>query len=260
MSGRAGGAPKGLFRWYGLQTTDAAAQAFYASVAGWRPLNLGPQTNGYVLFGASRGAIAGMTLGAGGHEGPPRWNGYVAVDDVDETLERVKAAGGSVRHIPVNVPGVLRFSEIADPQGARFIVYRGLGVDNTPWGAADEPGYFGWHELWARDPAGVFDFYSALFGWTRTGAVEMGPMGAYQLWTDGRGFDVGAVTALPDGAPTPLWNYYVQVDGIDAAVERIRAAGGAITDNGPRQAPTGDWIVQGTDPQGAAFSLRSRTR
>lgn len=254
------GAPKGLFRWYGLQTTDAAAQAFYASVAGWRPQNLGPQTNGYVLFGASRGAIAGMTLGAGGREGPPRWRGYVAVDDVDKMLERVKAAGGRVLHIPVNVPGVLRFSEVADPEGARFIVYRGLGVDNTPWGAAEEPGYFGWHELWARDPASAFDFYADLFGWSRSRAIAMGPMGAYQVWTDGRGFDVGAVMPLPEGAPAPQWTYYVQVDGVGAAVERIRAAGGAITDNGPRQAPDGAWIVQGTDPQGAAFALRSAVR
>ena len=34
----------------------------------------------------------------------------------------------------------------------------------------------------------------------------------------------------------------------------IEANGGQVT-NGPMQVPGDDWIVQGIDPQGAAFSL-----
>jgi len=60
----------------------------------------------------------------------------------------------------------------------------------------------------------------------------------------------------PPFIPVSMWNYYFRVDSVDAAVERIKAAGGAVT-NGPMEVPNGDRIVQGTDPQGAAFSLVS---
>jgi predicted enzyme related to lactoylglutathione lyase len=63
----------------------------------------------------------------------------------------------------------------------------------------------------------------------------------------------------PPFLPVAMWNYYFRVDSVDAAVERIKAAGGTVT-NGPMEVPSGDWIVQGTDPQGAAFSLLSAQR
>jgi len=247
----------GQFHWYELQTTDAAsAEAFYCAVVGWSAERLGPQPDGYTTFNTPKGGVGGMmTLGAG--EGPPRWIGYVAVDDVDAYAERVKAAGGSIRQPPFDVPGVLRFCGVADPQGAPFVVFKGTSPEGPPAGNADEPGYVGWHELFAKDGAAAFDFYSSLFGWTKTGAF--GPTGAYMLWADGRGVDKGAVTTSPPGAPDPAWNFYFQVDSIDAAIERLKAAGGEVR-MGPIQVPTGGWIVQGADPQGASFCLLSANK
>ena len=86
-----------------------------------------------------------------------------------------------------------------------------------------------------------------------------GDMGGYILWTDGRGADAGGMMTKPPFLPVATWNYYFRVDSVDAAVERIKAAGGVVT-NGPMEVPSGDWIVQGADPQGAAFSLLSATR
>ena len=40
-------------------------------------------------------------------------------------------------------------------------------------------------------------------------------------------------------------------------VERITANGGQIL-NGPMEVPGGDWVLNGMDPQGAAFSLHAR--
>jgi uncharacterized protein len=260
MASRAAAAPAAQFGWYGLLTPDpAGAEAFYVSVVGWSAMNLGPQTNGYVLFCTSKGAIAGMTRLAQ-REGPARWTGYVAVDDVDGCAARITAAGGKVLHTPVNVPGVLRFTEAADPQGARFIIHKPFGTEPPRRGGRDEPGYVGWHELLAADGATAFDFYQTVFGWTRTGAFDLGPMGTYQLWTDGRGVDVGGVLTAPSPGARPSWSYYLQVDAVDAAVERIRAGGGAIEDNGARQVPTGAWIAHAIDPQGAAFAVISGRR
>jgi predicted enzyme related to lactoylglutathione lyase len=60
---------------------------------------------------------------------------------------------------------------------------------------------------------------------------------------------------MPD-TPAPTWLYYFEVDAIDAATARATAAGGKIV-VGPHQVPTGQWIVQCTDPQGAAFAMVS---
>ena len=43
----------------------------------------------------------------------------------------------------------------------------------------------------------------------------------------------------------------------NAGAERIKANGGQVL-NGPMEVPGGDWIVNGMDPQGAAFSLHHR--
>src|SRR5580658_4410885 len=119
----------GQFHWYELQTTDAAAaEAFYGAVVGWSAQHLGPQPHGYTTFNTAKGGVAGMmTLGA--DEDPPRWVGYVAVDDVDVCFEAVKAAGGGVRQPPTDVPGMLRFAGVSDPQGAPFVIFTGTSPE-----------------------------------------------------------------------------------------------------------------------------------
>jgi hypothetical protein len=222
-------------------------------VVGWSAEHFGPPPGGYTTLNTPKGGVAGiMTLGAG--EGAPRWIGYIAVNDVDAAAEKVKAAGGTIRQPPVDVPGMLRFCGVADPQGGAFVVFKGTSPEGPPTGGPDDAGYIGWHELMANDGAAAFDFYSGLFGWTQTGAF--GPSGDYRLWTDGRGADAGAVTSMPPGGHGPAWNFYFQVDSIEAAIERLKAAGGRVN-VGPFQVPTGGWIVQGFDPQGASFCLLS---
>jgi predicted enzyme related to lactoylglutathione lyase len=44
------------------------------------------------------------------------------------------------------------------------------------------------------------------------------------------------------------------VPSIKAAIQSAEQNGGTIN-MGPHQVPTGDWIVIGTDPQGAEFAL-----
>ena len=52
----------------------------------------------------------------------------------------------------------------------------------------------------------------------------------------------------------PMWLFYFVVGGIDAAIERVKKAGGKVI-NGPMEVPGGAWIIQGIDPQGAMFAL-----
>ena len=115
------------------------------------------------------------------------------------------------------------------------------------------PGHFSWHELFAGELAGAFAFYADIFGWTRDQAIDMGPMGTYQLFATGGAATGGMMTKMP-AMPSPFWLYYVNVDAIDAAVARVNKAGGSIV-NGPHEVPGGSWIVQCLDPQRAMFAL-----
>ena len=65
----------------------------------------------------------------------------------------------------------------------------------------------------------------------------------------------GGVFTRPATVPFPFWLYYFYVGDVDAAVERVKGAGGHILD-GPVDVPGGTWVVRCTDPQGAMFALQ----
>ena len=92
-----------------------------------------------------------------------------------------------------------------------------------------------------------------MFGWQKAEAMDMGPMGTYQTFSAG-GQQIGGMFTKPAAEPVPYWLYYLTVDDIDQALARA-TKGGASVLNGPMQVPTGDWIVQARDPQGAMFAL-----
>jgi predicted enzyme related to lactoylglutathione lyase len=247
------------FVWYELMTTDAkAAEAFYRSVVGWKVQDASQPTMAYSLLLAGETPVAGlMTLpkeacDAGAR---PGWIGYVGVDDVDAFAGHITKAGGSVHVRPTDIPNIGRFAMVADPQGVAFSLFK--PVSDMPQPPADpaRPGTVGWHELVTLDGEKAFDFYSRLFGWTKAEAIDMGEMGRYQLFAAG-GTAIGGMMTKPPGVPMPFWTYYFQVDGVGAAMERLKSGGGTVI-NGPMQVPGGSWIVQGIDPQGALFSLVS---
>jgi len=183
----------------------------------------------------------------------PAWMGYIGVDDVDAYAARVKAAGGAVHRAPQDIPGVGRFAVVGDPTGAGFILFRGSSEQAPTPPAPGTPGHIGWHELHAGDGPAAFAFYSSLFGWTKTEAMDMGPTGVYQMFATGGETVGGMMTKAPE-VPMPFWLNYFNVEAIDAAIERIKQHGGQIS-NGPMEVPGGLWIVQALDPQGAMFAL-----
>ena len=182
----------------------------------------------------------------------PMWMGYIGVDDVDAFAQRVTAAGGAVRRPPEDIPGVGRFAVVADPDGAGFMLFRGVGEMPAP-AAGGTAGHIGWHELHAGNGERAFAFYSGLFGWTKAEAMDMGPMGVYQLFATG-GAPVGGMMTKTADMPMPAWLYYFNVDAVDAAMARVKDAGGQVV-NGPMEVPGGSWIAQCTDPQGAMFAM-----
>lgn len=246
----------GKFNWYELMTTDTkAAQDFYGRVVGWTTEDVGQ--GAYFTFNTSEGGVAGLLKAPEDSAGAsPVWIGYVAVDDTDDYAKRFEAAGGAIHRPPTDIPGIGRFSVVADPQGAALALITPLPrADGAGPPALDGPGYPSWRELVTTDGPSAMEFYAKMFGWEKSAGHDMGPMGVYQLFAyDGR--DRGGIMTRPTHIPASFWGYYFSVDAIGAATARLKAGGGTVV-NGPMQVPTGDWVVQARDPQGAAFALQS---
>jgi predicted enzyme related to lactoylglutathione lyase len=247
--------PTGKFGWYELMTSDLAAAArFYSDVVGWTTQQQ-PSTGGfdYTTFNLDSVGIAGM-LDVGGHTA---WIGYIAVKDVDAHIEQIVQAGGKLWKPAADVPGMLRFAVLSDPQGAPFVIFTPNPAMPTPVRPAPPtPGTVSWQELYTSDLEAGFDFYQKLFGWTKLTDMDMGPAGIYRLFDQGDHLPMGAggMMAKPAEFPSSCWMFYFQVGPIHDAVQRVQAGGGTIW-NGPTQVPGGGWIVNARDPQGAMFSL-----
>jgi predicted enzyme related to lactoylglutathione lyase len=246
----------GSFVWYDLMTTDIeAAKAFYGSVAGWGAKPADDPNLAYTLFTLGETPVGGLmelTDQVRQQGVPPCWTGYIGVDDVDAAVARIGTLGGATRVPAQDIPHVGRFAVMADPQGAVFALFKWADGMAPPVASMETPGAIAWRELTAKDWQAAFEFYSTMFGWQKAEAFDMGPMGMYQLFSHG-GQSVGGMFNKPPEMPGPFWLYYIQVENIDAAGERVKAGGGAIL-NGPMEVP-GGWIVQCKDPQGAAFAL-----
>ena len=78
------------------------------------------------------------------------WTTFFYVDDVDDTVVRVEAAGGSVLQAPFDIPDA-RISVAADPAGAMFGPISGPVIEET-WFSM-EPGAVSWVETLTRDPS-----------------------------------------------------------------------------------------------------------
>lgn len=253
--------PHGAFIWYELLTSDPdGAQSFYGEVAGWTVQDSGQAGMDYRILNAPDASIGGLMklpgeAQAGGMK--PAWIGYIGVDDVDETVAKLTDAGGAV-HMPAqDISGVGRIAMAADPDGAPFYVMRPTPPPDAPDSDSTAfnrtaPGHVAWNELSAKDHEKAFAFYAGLFGWTKGERMDMGDMGIYQM------IDLveKSFGAIMDGAPgkPAAWTFYITVDDIDAALERVKAAGGTVM-HGPSEIPGGDFIILGADPQGAVFAL-----
>jgi predicted enzyme related to lactoylglutathione lyase len=248
---------RGKFVWYDLMTSDVkAAESFYRSVIGWDAKDSGMTDRSYTKLSigpANVGGLMPIPEAARAQGARPAWTGYIRVDDVDAYAARVKAAAGSVHRAPEDIPGVGRFAVAADPHGATFALFK-VNSDEEPAPVAPgTPGHIGWHELHAGDGASAFAFYADLFGWTKAEAMDMGPMGVYQIFATGGSPCGGMMTKMPQ-TPAPFWLYYFNVDAVEAAMARVKDAGGQVI-HGPEQVPGPMWIAHCLDPQGAIFAM-----
>jgi predicted enzyme related to lactoylglutathione lyase len=218
----------------------ARATRFFGAVLDWTFEGSG-QERGRRVVGH------GLHHGLWGEVAEPTLFCCYAVEDVDAAVERIRGAGGSASEPREEPYG--RLAEATDPEGARFAVF------TPPGGTSDGPptapparlpvrqGDVVYVTMEVTDSARTRAFYGDVLGWVASpGRVADG-------WNvDGVTPMVGIAGGRPRARCLPLY----QVDDVDAAVARVRAAGGSATE--PEQQPYGI-ISEAVDDQGTSFYL-----
>jgi uncharacterized protein len=114
-----------------------------------------------------------------------------------------------------------------------------------------------WYELITADPDAAGAFYAQVIGW-QDGGCPGGTAentGNYHVWLAPDGQGVAGMMQTPDGAPPePRWFGYIGVDDVDAAADKLAAAGGQIQMPPTTMEGVGRMAMV-TDPQGVPFYL-----
>jgi uncharacterized protein len=105
----------------------ARAKAFYETVFGWQMKQLGPEMGDYLLAGTSpvdenmmhvnKGAINGGFYQKGEAGTVPHI--VISVDDLNQSMEMVKKAGGQIEGKPQPIPDIGNFVMFKDSEGNR---------------------------------------------------------------------------------------------------------------------------------------------
>jgi predicted enzyme related to lactoylglutathione lyase len=105
-----------------------------------------------------------------------------------------------------------------------------------------------WAQLSTTDPAAAASFYEAMFGWQppagQTGVCELGGVAASVI-----------EAAAPD--QPSKWTTYLYAEDLEAALDRIVAAGGTQVE-APRASAGGHRVAKLADPSGAVIGLFAR--
>ena len=259
--------PHGLFSWTDLSAPDPKAAAeFYTALFGWEAEDqFAPDgTYIYTMLSLDGHAVAGLGPQPEMLAGmPPIWSSYVTVDSVDEVIERVQNAGGSVVAPAMDVMTAGRMAIIAAPDGA--VVGLWQEGDHVGSGAFNIPGHMTWNELATRDVEGSKAFWGNVFGWD----FEAMPGTPSEYWLikmedkpqgDPLSEDPynGGVMAMDENWPDQVpahWGVYFSVADTDATLKRITELGGTVRMES-MDTPAGRIGVV-VDPQGGNFYVIS---
>lgn len=213
-------------------TPDAArAAAFYGHVLGW-------------VYDPASHMVTNTGQRIGIFSAPGRTTLFCcyAVTDLDGARESILAGGGTVDDVvEFDFGSVLGAT---DPQGVEFAVYRPTPGQPRPPLNGGGPGELSYITYEVPDTAAFKAFYSRVLFWTfEPGRVEDG-------WQVASAHPMaGAAGGSPSAVTVPMWT----VPDIDAAVTRVREAGGSVVEEPSRQSY--GMSAQCTDDQGTRFYL-----
>jgi uncharacterized protein len=275
--------PEGVTSWIDVEKPDLeAAQAFYSGLFGWTFQDAAPagDSTRYLVAQLDGRPVAGLTdfvvpLAAddGATSVAPTWNTYVAVDDVDEVVRRIGAAGGRVPYGPSAAGEDGRYAVCTDSDGVPFRLWQAGTRPGAQ--AVNAPGTWLFSDLYARDPAESAAFYANVFGWSFDD-VGFGSMIRRPGYGDHLAATVdpdirdrqAAINAPPgfadaigwlmsaNSGQAPRWHVTFAVHDRDAAAAAAQLLGGTVLNRG-ETAWSRDALLR--DPEGALFTVSQFT-
>jgi predicted enzyme related to lactoylglutathione lyase len=272
-----------------------AAAEFYGGLFGWEFEEVPPPRSGdtYLIarhraktssiFDTSgdlqSGDVAGVRSIPEGAPSIAMWNTYFWVDSADETVSKVRDAGGAVLIEPFDFANASRIAVFADPEGAAFGVWEAR--EHRGARLVNDPGAVVFNGLNTRNVEGAKSFYGSVFGWQTSGiggGADGWTLPGYGDWLEREhhpalrkqmaeagapeGFEdvVGAIIPLTDEQPDtpPHWSVTFAAADADATAAKATELGGSVIVppfDAPWSTPT--YTIRITvigDPQGATFS------
>jgi uncharacterized protein len=235
----------GKFVWHEQVSDDPGqAQNFYTQLFGWGTEVFKAGEMDYTMISSGGSTHGGFSQAMEGAP-PPHWLGHVGVENLDETIEKAKSAGGKIAAGPFEMEDVGRMAILVDPQGAHVSAYQAHGQ------GSESAGVFVWDELGTTDADGAQRFYEDVFGWT---TKDMGEeFGGYRIFQRGEE-QVAGLMKNPDPSIPAMWTPYVGVDDTDATCKKATELGAEVFVE-PMDVPTVGRFAILKDPQGAVFGI-----
>jgi len=236
----------GKFIWVDLLTPDVdSAKAFYGGLFGWTFVQ--QDKNTLVL---NRGVpIASLIAHAATDDGMPEalWVTAMAVQDLNASLDYVRAAGGRVLNGPAYIKQRGYAALIRDPKGADLLLLRSDKGD-TP-DIEPEMGDWIWNELWTDDAEKSIAFYE--------------PLGEYQTQKSADGYQIltrqerwrAGVRSVAEDQYRSRWVPAVRVVNPEGLLDKVEALGGFVLLR-PDEPPSNGDMALIVGPDGALLMLQ----
>jgi uncharacterized protein len=239
--------PAGTPCWIDLGVDDIdRASKFYGGLFGWE-FQPGPPEGGYVTCLKNGRAVAGLWPMPQAQGTSAAWRTYLASDNADETVAKVRAADGQVLIEPVDVMDQVRVAVVTDPAGVEFGIWQAreaIGI-----GLANEPGSLAWSENWSPDFKGTTAFYQSVFGYDLS-YMDLGGSRYAVMSLNGR--PVAGMGEARGGLPAQ-WSTEFAVGNLYQTVEDAIRLGGSA-ERLPQDEAYGSTAIL-RDDQGAVFSV-----
>ncbi len=164
--------PLGTPTWIDLGIPDLdRAMAFYGSVFGWE-FDVGPEEYGrYTMCLLGGKKVAALMPNPDENATEFWWNVYLATDDLDATVARSAAAGGTLLMEPMDIADQGRMAMVRDPAGAQFGLWQGRA--HVGCELVNEPNTLLRNDLVTPNPGPAREFYAAVFDFTLDGNADL---------------------------------------------------------------------------------------
>ena len=218
--------PNGMFCWPELSAMDAQkAKVFYSELFNWslQESPVDEAGNVYIMLQKNGVDIGAMYQGKAELEKAKmntHWLSYIAVDDVDATVSKVEALGGTVEIHPMDVFTAGRMAVIHDPDGARVALWQGSEHKGSK--IMGSTGTVCWNELATRNSEACKKFYQGLVNW-QPEVKAMEAMNYTLFMLDGQ--SVAGMLPMTEewGDVASHWMTYFAVDDCDVSAEKAKS-------------------------------------